>query len=72
MVGWVFFKQDREIFALIAKLDWKLLSEDHSPWAQVLKAKYLSSNTNRIIGTHGHLKALAPAHGQREKQQSPF
>ena len=33
--------------ALIAKLNWKLLSEDHSLWAQVLKAKYLSNNTNR-------------------------
>ena len=33
--------------ALIAKLNWKLLYEDHSPWAQVLKAKYLSNNTSR-------------------------
>lgn len=33
--------------ALIAKLNWNLLSEEPSPWVHVLKAKYLFSNTSR-------------------------
>ena len=35
--------------ALIAKLNWKLLLEDPSLWAYVLKAKYLSSNISRNL-----------------------
>ena len=30
--------------AVLAKLNWRLLFEDSSPWALVLKAKYLSNN----------------------------
>ena len=30
--------------AVLAKLNWRLLSEDSSPWALILKAKYLSNN----------------------------
>ena len=29
---------------LLTKLNWRLLFEDSSPWAQVLKAKYLTNN----------------------------
>ena len=33
--------------ALLAKLDWRLLTENSSPWAHVLNTKYLTNNATR-------------------------
>ena len=46
---------------LLTKLNWRLLSEDSSPWAQVLKAKYLTNNPWSSKGACCHTWAACKA-----------